>query len=101
MGIGEVEQPTSKLTKHLNIHGLVQGVGYRYSFYSVARRLGITGWVRNNRDGSVEAMVQGTGEQVASIIGWAKKGPDFAQVERVDVSEGSGRFEDFSIRETV
>lgn len=87
--------------KHLVIHGVVQGVGFRYSMYYAAQRLGVTGWVRNRRDGAVEAIAQGTPAQLESFIEWARKGPAGAHVERVDVTEGVGEFSEFRIEETV
>jgi acylphosphatase len=73
--------------KLLRIHGLVQGVGYRESMRREAERLQVAGWVRNRRDGSVEALVSGQAEQVESIVRWAYRGPRFAEVERVIVAE--------------
>ncbi len=90
-----------RVIKHIVIKGDVQGVGFRYSMNSMAQREGTTGWVRNRRDGSVEAMVQGEEKSVAAVIEWAKQGPSVSRVERVTVSEGTGNFSDFSIRETV
>jgi acylphosphatase len=89
------------ITKLLKIRGRVQGVGFRYSLYDAAKNLGVTGWVRNCRDGSVEVMVQGSETAVKSAIEWAKKGPDMAEIEHVDISEGSGEFKKFLIRETA
>jgi acylphosphatase len=73
----------------LIITGHVQGVWYRASMEQEAQRLGVTGWVRNRRDGSVEAMVAGSDEQVAAIINWARRGPPAAQVSHVAVEIGS------------
>lgn len=73
--------------KLLRIHGRVQGVGYRESMRREAERLQVTGWVRNRRDGTVEALVCGQAEQIAGIIAWAHAGPRFAVVERVIVSD--------------
>jgi acylphosphatase len=64
----------------LRIQGRVQGVGYRDAMVAAAQSLGITGWVRNRADGSVEALVQGDEKTIESIIEWAKRGPTFARV---------------------
>lgn len=74
-------------TQRLVIHGTVQGVGFRYSMVRAAQRLGITGWVRNRRDGAVEAIVQGPPQALADIITWAKRGPPNALVTRVDARD--------------
>lgn len=71
------------IAKNLRIYGLVQGVGYRETMRRQALRLGVSGWVRNRRDGSVEALVCGDAEQVAQMLEWANRGPYSAQVERV------------------
>ncbi len=81
--------------RRLLIAGYVQGVGYRYSMVMAAQRLGVAGWVRNRRDGVVEAMVAGNAEQVAAMIDWARHGPAGAEVEHVAVELGSGEFPGF------
>ncbi len=86
------------LTKHLRITGRVQGVGFRYSMYYVAQDLGLSGWVKNCEDGSVEAVVQGTPMSVQSIIDWAHKGPSMSRVDFVDVSDDFGQYSTFEIQ---
>jgi acylphosphatase len=71
---------------HLVVHGRVQGVFYRGSMQDEAERLGLAGWVRNCRDGSVEAEVEGPRALVDEVIAWAERGPRGARVERVDVA---------------
>ncbi len=88
------------MVKHLHISGQVQGVGFRYQFSEQAQRLGITGWVRNRRGGSVEAMIDGTPEAVEALLAWARQGPPAAQVERVEVSAAEGTFAGFELRPT-
>lgn len=75
------------IARHLCIHGLVQGVYYRQSMVDAARRLGVRGWVRNRRDGSVEALAIGPAAAVQALIDWAHQGPPAARVDRVEVTE--------------
>jgi len=71
-------------TAHLSIHGIVQGVGFRDGLSRRALEHGLDGWVRNRRDGSVEAVVQGDVPAVEALIRWAQRGPSAARVARVD-----------------
>jgi acylphosphatase len=79
----------------LKIQGVVQGVGYRWAMSQAARRFGVVGWVRNRRDGSVEAMVAGSQDAVANIVAWAQRGPDSAVVRAVETLPGEGEFKTF------
>ena len=83
------------MAKHLIISGRVQGVGYRMSMVDEARRLGASGWVRNRRDGTVEAMVDGDAAAVAAIVAWARRGPPGSRVTEVVVAETPGTFSGF------
>jgi acylphosphatase len=74
-----------KITRRLVIHGQVQGVGYRYAMVAVARRLGVTGWVRNRSDGSVEAMIQAAPASISHLSEWAQRGPAGASVKGIDI----------------
>jgi acylphosphatase len=71
--------------RRLRIHGLVQGVGFRWAMARAAAGLGASGWVRNRYDGTVEALVSGDDDTVARLIAWARIGPDGADVSRVEV----------------
>jgi acylphosphatase len=82
-------------TQRLQIHGRVQGVWFRESMRSEAERLGVTGWVRNAPDGSVEAVLQGPDAAVDALIAWAQAGPPQARVERVVVTDAQGQFSSF------
>ena len=68
------------------VFGQVQGVGYRYSALRAASKLHVNGWVRNNRDGSVEIECEGAEKDVDEFIVWLRKGPPYARVTAVNVS---------------
>ncbi len=87
--------------RRLVIHGRVQGVGFRASLAWEAKREGVAGWVRNRRDGTVEAMLCGSDEAVAATIAWLRRGPPGARVDRVEVELGCGDFVDFEQRPTA
>lgn len=71
------------------IDGKVQGVGYRAATLRAAESLGVTGWVCNLRDGSVEVLAHGNEEQLASFHNWLERGPAYAQVDTVTVKPGN------------
>ena len=81
------------------VRGRVQGVYFRASTQREAKRLGLTGWVKNRPDGNIEVLAEGEEEGLKDLIAWANKGPSAARVERVDVRwRGfSGDFADFRI----
>jgi acylphosphatase len=68
------------------IRGYVQGVGFRASCQREAVSLGLTGWVRNRWDGSVEALLEGPEEAVDQMIEWCRQGPPRAEVSSVEVT---------------
>ena len=75
-------------TARVRISGRVQGVGYRYWTERVAGELGLSGWVRNRRDGTVEAVFSGSPDDVARMLERCRDGPSSARVTSVDVQEG-------------
>lgn len=79
------------------IHGRVQGVYFRQSMLREAQNLGISGWVRNRIDGTVEAVVHGDPAAVDAILHWAQHGPRLADVERVDTYQTDGDYSNFEI----
>lgn len=85
-----------QITRHLQLSGRVQGVFFRESMCREAAQLGVSGWVRNRRDGSLEAMLQGEAAQVEALIAWARRGPPAAQVDHLEISEGNGEFSGFT-----
>ena len=88
-----------KTRAHVTIEGRVQGVFFRHHTQETAFRLGVKGWVRNRRDGCVEAVFEGDKESVVKMIEWCHQGPPAARVTKVqqDWEEYAGEFEDFSV----
>ena len=85
---------------HLLIHGRVQGVSFRLSTQERALKLGLTGWVRNLADGSVEALAEGPEAAVLEWVDWCRHGPAAARVqtmETVALCDASGEFTTFQV----
>ena len=83
----------------LFVRGRVQGVFFRASAQREAKRLGLTGWVKNRPDGAVELLAEGEEDALKELIGWANRGPGSARVDNVDVRWRSftGDYPDFRI----
>ena len=88
-----------KIRARVIVEGRVQGVFFRHHTQEMAFRLGVTGWVKNRRDGSVEAVFEGDRERVDQIIEWCRRGAPEARVTGVQVNWEvyTGEFEDFSV----
>jgi acylphosphatase len=78
------------------VHGIVQGVGFRYHVYRAAQELGLSGWVRNNPPGTVEVLAGGATEQLEKLEAMLRKGPFGSHVEHLEIvdesEETSGQF---------
>jgi acylphosphatase len=81
------------------IHGAVQGVGFRYSCYQIAVQRGLTGWVRNGEDGSVEVWAEGPQDELEVLLKWLKRGPRWARVNEVEsnMEAATGSYKQFDI----
>lgn len=84
---------------HLVIRGRVQGVYFRASAVREAKRLGLTGWVKNRPDNAVELVAEGEEDQVKDFLAWAQHGPSTARVDKIDTRWRSytGEFASFTI----
>ena len=89
----------NKVRAHAIISGRVQGVFFRMETKRAADRIGVYGWVRNLRDGTVDAIFEGNQDQVDTILAWCKEGPPNAQVSdvKLDWQDYSGEFSGFDI----
>ncbi len=84
---------------HVVIHGRVQGVMFRHNAAKMASKASVNGWVRNNPEGTVEAVFEGEEEDVEKVLSWCRKGTIGSKVDRVDITEEAYKdeFEDFHI----
>lgn len=83
---GAIDVAPQPIRIHASVVGLVQGVGFRYSAVSVARRLHATGWVRNEHDGSVVVEAQGNKQTIDDMTAWLHEGPQWARVDTVTIT---------------
>ncbi|NYZ77166.1 acylphosphatase [Candidatus Micrarchaeota archaeon] len=85
------------------VYGDVQGVFFRSNSVSEANGLGLSGWVRNRSDGSVEIVAEGEKEKLEELLSWCRKGPGAARVDEVKYGweKPAGEFSGFSARPTV
>lgn len=83
----------------LKLHGLVQGVNFRFYAQQEARKLELSGWVMNNHDGTLGITAEGREADLHKLLEWAKEGPSGAEVSDVDTEWGNatGEFRGFSI----
>lgn len=89
------------IARRVTISGRVQGVGFRYALADEARARNLCGWVRNRRDGSVEAVVAGPEADVEAVIAWARRGPPAARVSQVTVEPATTAAGEFEIVSTA
>lgn len=84
----------------IKVCGQVQGVFFRQGVKELAEELGLTGWVKNEEDGSVKIVVEGEEENLQKLIEWCKKGTRWSKVEKVEIKkpEASNKFSSFVIQ---
>ncbi len=89
----------TKKSLYARIYGMVQGVGFRYSTVSRARRSALAGYARNMPDGSVEVLAEGRGQDLAALLAWLHHGPSMARVAEVKhrYMPYSGTYRDFRV----
>lgn len=93
-------KPTETQRKRVIVHGQVQGVGFRYYARAEAEKLGVTGFVQNHADGSVEAQVEGASASVARMLDWLATGPPWAVVDSISVADAPREFDtQFRVRD--
>jgi acylphosphatase len=77
------DRADAMIARRLVVSGRVQGVGYRAAMIEAAHAIGISGWVRNRDDGTVEAVVQGEDERIERMLTWCRRGPPAARVTEI------------------
>jgi len=78
-----------RIARRVSVHGRVQGVFFRDTMLREAERRGVTGWVRNADDGTVEAHLEGPTDAVQALVDFCREGPQGASVQRVEVHDAA------------
>jgi acylphosphatase len=91
---------SESLQLHAVVHGRVQGVNYRYYTQQTAADLGLTGWVRNLPEGTVEVTAEGSRIRLERLLRWLRQGPPSARVDGIEVNwlPATGEYPDFRVR---
>jgi acylphosphatase len=91
-----------KIRLHATVHGRVQGVSFRYFVLECAKRLDLSGWVRNRYDGTVEVMAEGAGNKLKILVKDLNRGSKASDVSHVDIQwlDATGEYQSFKIRMT-
>ncbi len=82
---------TPMVARRVLVHGVVQGVGFRWNCQHVAQSLGVAGWAANRADGGVEVHAEGPEDAVARLVEWCRRGPRHAVVTRVETMDATPR----------
>ncbi|MCL4272943.1 MAG: acylphosphatase [Anaerolineales bacterium] len=98
-----MENPNEPVRMHIRVKGRVQGVGFRAHVEYHARQIGVTGWVRNVGWSTVEAVAEGTREQVERFIEMMKEGPRMSRVDEAQVNyeTATGEFAEFGVKSSM
>jgi len=96
----EQKNEKEKMRVHIFVSGRVQGIFFRENTKKKAEKLAISGWVKNLRDGRLEAIFEGDRENIEKMVNWAKKGPIWAKIDDFSLvwEDYLGQFKDFEIR---
>ena len=100
MKTAAAEDKQSNMRLRATVHGIVQGVGFRYHMVTLAQELSLTGWVANRWNRTVETVAEGPRDTLRQFHSFLQKGPPAARVQRVDVDwqQATGEFSRFTIR---
>ncbi len=95
-----MEASNASARVHARVHGYVQGVNFRYYTVRTARQLDVSGWVANRRDGTVEAVAEGSRDALEAFVDFLHEGSPSASVQDVEIEweTPTGQFDDFRVR---
>ena len=98
--MSDFNRPKEKIRVHIFVSGKVQGVFFRENAKKKAEKLAVQGWIKNLRDGRVEAVFEGHRKNIEEMVDWARKGPIWAKIDDFSLvwEDYQGEFKQFEIR---